>query len=98
MLSGLLIKLRSKAAILGAGLLAILAFFLRLNFLKNARDRAEIESDTLRATVHAERTRKKIIKEEEKERVSRRDTIKKELEKKGEEFEGVDNLTNSNDY
>jgi CHASE1-domain containing sensor protein len=54
------------------------------------------KADTLTATVHAERTRKKIEKEKKIE-LSRRES---EIKRKGkdENFEGFDNLTDSNDW
>jgi len=100
MLSGLLTKISRQMYLIGAVLLAVLAAIGRMQFLKNARDKAEVRADTLSATIHAERVKKKIIKEEENKLSSRRAELIKEIErkKKGETFEGVDNLTDPNDY
>jgi len=99
-----LLALRGKLAVIGAALLAVLAFFVRLQSVKNQRDKARTKAEVLGAVVHAERTKKRIKEEERKKGVSRRDTIEKrtkELEEgvvKGEDFEGVDNLTDPNKY
>ena len=98
------LALKSKLVGLGAAILVVLAFFVRLQTVKNQRDKAKVKADTLEASAHAERVKKKITREEEREGVSRRETIRKkvkELEKgdvKDEDFEGVDNLTDPNDY
>ncbi len=67
--------------------------------MKNAKNKAEIKADTLKATLHAERVKKKIIKEEKEKDISRRADIHNQIEKlkKGEDFEGIDTLTNPND-
>ena len=99
-----LLAVKGKLAGIGAAIMAVLAFFVRLQMVKNQRDKARDKADVLGASVHAERVKKMIIKEERKKGVSRRDTIKKkvkELEEgdvKDEDFEGIDNLTDSNDY
>lgn len=98
MLSGILKKISRQMYAIGAVLLAVLAAIGRMQFLKKARDKAEVRADTLSATIQAERTKKKIIKEEEEKLSSRRAEIIKEGKKKGENFEGVDNLTHPNDY
>ncbi len=81
MLSGLLLKTKKNLVAIGAFLLAVLAFFARLQFLKNAREKAERKADTLRATVHAERVKRDIIKEEEGKLLSRRSELIKEIKK-----------------
>lgn len=91
-------RLTKNLYVIGALVLSVLAVIGRMQFLKNSRDRAELKADTLRATVHAERVKKEVIKEEEKRLSSRRASLIKELKEEGENFEGVDNLTDSNDY
>jgi hypothetical protein len=101
MLSGILTKISRQMYAIGAVLLAVLAAIGRMQFLKNARNKAEEKADILSATINAERVKKKIIKEEENKLSSRRAELIKEIEKKrrkGETFEGVDNLTDPNDY
>lgn len=67
-------------AILGA-LLAVLG--VTSVYFKNKARRVSLERDTLRATVHAERVRKKIEKEEEKRLSERVEKRKKDIEEKG---------------
>ena len=100
MLLGLLTKIKSNLFGVGAGLLAALAFFARFKFLKQERDKAEEDVAVLTATLGAQRKKEKIIKEEEKKRVSRSDTIKEEISKmeKGEKSEGITSLSNPNDF
>lgn len=65
-------------------------------YFKGKADRMQRQRDTLKATVHSERTRKRIEKEKKIE-LSRRES---EIRKKGkdENFEGFDNLSNPNDW
>jgi hypothetical protein len=81
---------------IGAALLAALAFFAKT--FKTQRDNAREKVDILKTSAHAERVKKEVIKEEEKKIVSRRADLIKELEKEGEDFKGLDNLNNPNDY
>lgn len=67
-------------AILGA-LLAVLG--VTSVYFKNKARRVSLERDTLRATVHAERVRKKIEKEEEKRLSERVEKRKEDIEEKG---------------
>lgn len=67
-------------------------------YFKGKADRLQRDKDTLKATVHAERTRKRIEKEKKEELSRRESDIKKEGKKDVKDFEGFDNLTNSNDY
>jgi thymidine kinase len=66
--------------------------------LKNQRDKAVVVSETLTARHHTQKIQKKIKREEERKLVSRRAEIIKEIKKPEEEFEGLDNLTDANDY
>lgn len=68
-------------------------------YYKKKGEKYKIRADTLKATVHAERTRKKIEKKKKEELSRRESDIKKETEKKDEkDFNGIDNLTDSNDW
>jgi hypothetical protein len=98
MLSLLWTKLSKNLYVIGTAVLGVLAVVLRMQSLKKGRDRARDRAEILEATIHAERVKKQIIKEKEEEARSRRADLIKELNKEGEEFEGVDNLTDSNDY
>lgn len=83
---------------IGAAILIVLAAIGRMQVLKNQRDKAKMERDVLKARVHVQRVNKKIKKEEKVKLSSRRADLKKELSKKKEEFEGVSNFTDPNDF
>lgn len=65
-------------------------------YFKNKAERAARQRDTLKATVNAERTRKKIEKKKKEELSRRESDIRKEG--KDENFEGFDNLNDSNNW
>lgn len=67
-------------AILGSAL-AVLG--LTSVYFRSKAKRVEQERDTLKATVHAERTRKRIEKEEEKRLSERVEKKEKEIKEKG---------------
>jgi thymidine kinase len=92
------IGLKAKLAVAGTALLSFLFLFLRMKSLENQRDKAVVVSETLTARHHVQKTQKKIKREEEKKLVSRRAEIIKEIEKPEEEFDGIDNLTDANDF
>ena len=77
-------------AIVGA-LLAVLG--VTSVYFKNKSERAARQRDTLKATVHAERTRKRVEKEVKKD-LSQKEREIKERIKKDEE---IDSLSNPND-
>jgi thymidine kinase len=93
-----LVGLKAKLAVAGAAALSFLFLFLRMQSLKNQRDKAVVVSETLTARHHTQKVQKKIKREEEKKLVSRRAEIIKEIEAPEEEFDGIDNLTDANDY
>ena len=64
-------------------------------YFKKKANRASVERDTLRATVHAERVRKKIEKIQRKELSRRESEIKEEIKK---DEKDLDNLSNPNDW
>lgn len=88
----------SKLYAIGAVVLIVLAAVGRMQMLKNARDNARLERDTLKARVHVIKVNKMIKKEEKKELFSRREELKKELSKEKKDFEGVDNFNKPNDF
>ena len=98
MLSGLILKINKNLWVIGGAILTVLAFFARLQYLKGARDRALVKADTMKATVHAERVKREAIKQQELLNSRRRVKLIKDIKKEGEDFEGVDNLTDSNDF
>ena len=85
-------------AALGAALLVILGFLLRLKMVTNQRDKAKVVAETLKARHHVAIVQKKIKREEEKKLYSRKAAIKREIEKDEPDFKGIDNLSNSNDF
>lgn len=90
--------LQAKLAALGAGLLALAAFFVRFQAVKNQRDKAVVVAETLRSRHTTQQVQKKIKREEEKKLISRTARIAAELEKDKESFSGVDNLSKPNDF
>ena len=90
--------IQAKLAALGAVALSIFYFIVRIQMLKNQRDKAEVVAETLKARHHVAVTQSKIKRKNKKELVSRKADIVKELEKSKEEFKGLDNLKNSNDF
>lgn len=79
---------------IGTALLAVLG--VTSVYFKKKAERVAHQRDTLKATVHAERTRKKIEKEKKEELSRRESDIRKEG--KDEDFKGFDNLSNPNDW
>ena len=90
--------LTAKLYGVGAAILIVLAAIGRMQMLKNARDNARKERDTLKARVHVNKVNKMIKKEEKKELFSRREELKIELSKEKKDFEGVKNFTDPNDF
>ena len=88
--------LRMWIGAIGSALLG--GLFLWAKALKAQRNAARKERDVLLAGRDAERKKDIIIKEEGKKLSSRRAKIIKDLDKEREEYEGVDNLTDPNDY
>ena len=93
-----LLGLKSKLYLVGAFLVAALGVLARVAFLKQARNKAEEKVEVLKAQAHANKIKSKIVKEESSKLSLKESEIKEKVEKKGENFEGVDNLTNSNDF
>ena len=79
---------------IAAALLAVLG--VTSVYFKNKAEKAARQRDTLKATVHAERTRKKIERKKKEELSRRESEIRKEG--KDENFEGFDNLSDSNNW
>lgn len=93
---GLLLKLKAWAWQLGAALLAIGAVVLRLSVLKHQRDVARDKANRAEAQVHINKIQK-IIKKKKKEELS---SSLEEVERKVKEknFEGLDNLSDPNNW
>jgi ribulose kinase len=98
MLYGIYLKIKSKLVWVGAALLAVLAAVGRMQMLKSQRDRARAKAEVLDQQAKLQRKLKQVDKEVKKDLLLKEEDIKKKLKKKGKDFEGVDNLTNPNDY
>lgn len=93
-----LLKLKAWSWQLGAALLAVGAVVLRLSVLKHQRDVARDKANRAEAQVHINKV-EKIIKKKRKEELSTSlEEVEREVKKKGEDFEGLDNLSNPNDW
>lgn len=91
-------RLKYYAAVIGTALIAVLAALLRIQSLKNQRDKLRRERDTLDARVHINKVEKQLQRKK-KERLSlERETIEREVSKEGEDFRGLDNLSKPNDF
>lgn len=92
------VGLQAKLYAIGAGVLGLLALILRMQSLKNGRDRARQERDVLKARHHVQKTQKKIKRKEEERLVSHKADIVNQIKKEKEEFEGISSLEDSNDF
>ena len=91
------VGIQAKLAVAGAFALAVLAVVTRLKVLKHQRDRARGTAAILTARAIVQKTNQKIKREEEGQLLKELASIEKELEK-DEDFQGVDNLTDSNKF
>jgi len=92
------VGLQAKLMAFGAAVLGVLTLLLRMKVLKKQRNKARKQTDVLKAR-HQVIKQKRVIKRKEQERlVSRRADLKKELDKEGEDFKGVDNFSDPNDF
>jgi hypothetical protein len=92
------LTIKAKLALIGAVLLSVLAVFARLKLVEHQRDKQKVRADILDARLHIQKVQKKIVKEERDRLLSEEESLSKELSKKGEEFEGVDNLSDPNNF
>ena len=92
------LTIKTKLAAFWAALLGIGYFFLRFSYLKKKAKSQEQVVETLKARQHVQRTKERIKRKEKEQLHSRRVEIVKELEKKDEDFKGLDNLSNPNDF
>ena len=93
-----LLGLKAKLAGLGALLLVVLGFFVRLKIVTAQRDSAVINAEVLKRRVIQHKQSQKIIRDEAVKLHSRTASIAKEIEKEDEDFEGIDSLTNSSTW
>ena len=94
----MILSWKYKLMALGAGLLTVLAFFVRLKVVTAQRDKAKQDVETLKVAVHVEKVRKKESLERTEKLYSHRVEIMKEVEKNDKDFKGLDNLSDSNDW
>ncbi len=90
--------LQAKLVAFGAALLGVLAMFVRMQALKNKAEKATQIAETLKSRAKQAANQKKIKREEEKKLLQEKKEILEEISKPEEEFEGIDNLTDSNDF
>jgi hypothetical protein len=93
-----LVGIQAKLAAAGAAVLAVLALWVRLQAVKNQRDRAVVVAETLKARHHTVLVQRKIKREEEKRLVTLKGDIEKEVKKDVKDFKGLDNLSNPDDF
>lgn len=90
--------IKSKLLAIGAALVGVAAVFLRMNYLKNKTEKLERERDIAVARAHIKDVQKRVERKERDRLLSKEESLSKELSKEGEDFEGVDNLSNPNDF
>jgi len=90
--------LQAKLYAIGAGLLAFFAMIVRMQSLKNARDKARLEADSLKARAHVVKVKRKIKRKEQIRLSEEKAHVKGQLSKEGEDFKGTDNFSKPNDF
>lgn len=88
--------LYAKLAAIGGIIVSFLYLLLKIE--TQEKKEAKREADVLKARLLFRKTRERIQKESKKELARRKAGIVKEIEKSEEEFKGLDNLTDSNDF
>lgn len=95
----LLTKIKAKLYAAGAIALTVVGFVLRMQYLKNKNERLTHKAEVLESRVRQDkiiRERERVVAEEYRDRET---DLVKELERKDDEdFEGIDNLNNPNDW
>jgi hypothetical protein len=95
----LLTKISAKLYAAGAAIMAVLGVMLRMQYLKNKNERLTHKAEVLESRVRQDRIIKEREREVAKEFRSRETDLIKELERKDDEdFKGIDNLNNPNDW
>jgi hypothetical protein len=92
------ITFKAKLYVAGAAVMAVLGFFLRLQYVKNKAERMEVRAQIAEARVRQDKIIRKREKEVAEEFRSRETDLVKELEKDDADFKGLDNLNNPNDW
>lgn len=89
---------KAKLAALGALLLALLYFFLRVKTLKSKKEDLEEKVNTLEARHHIKVVNEQIKKHREEKKREDLAKIKEEVDKDPEEFKGASNLSDPNNF
>ena len=89
-------KLKLYGLAIGTFLLAVLAAVVRMQSLKNQRDKARQQRDVARARVHVQKVEKSIEKKQREALSLKEKEIKERIEKN--EVKDLDNLTDSNNF
>lgn len=90
------LKLKAWGWAIAAALIGVLAGYAGVQ--KHRAGKFKDKAETLKATVNAERVRKEIEKKERDTLSLKEREIEEKVKKKDENFTGIDNLTNSNDF
>ena len=90
--------LQAKLYAIGASVLAFVAIFLRLQVVENQRDRAKQQAETLKSRAKQAVNQKKIKRKNEEEMLKKKKENLDQISKPEGEFDGIDNLTDSNDF
>ena len=93
-----LVGLQAKAAAVGAAVLVILGFIVRLKLVTHQRDKAVTVAETLKARHHVAVVQKKLKREEEKKLIAEITEIEADLAKDGEDFTGVEGFNDPNKF
>lgn len=93
-----LVGIQAKLAALGAALLVVLSFFVRLKIVTSQRDRATKVAAVLKSRNNVIVEQRKIKREEEATLLKELASIEEELKKPEEEFKGVENFNDPNDF
>jgi len=89
---------KAKAAWIGAIAIAVAAFLTRIEWLKFARDRAEQRAEIAEARLVTNKVQAKIALAKKKALADAKAKIETEVTKEGDDFEGLDNLSNTSKW
>ena len=89
---------KAKLYVAGAAVMTVLGFFFRLQYVKNKAERMEVRAQVAESRVRQDKVIRKREKEVAEEYRSRETNLMKELEKDNDDFKGLDNLNNPNDW
>jgi len=93
-----MIWLKHKIYVIGAALLAVGAFVTRLLYVQNQLEKTKEERDSLESTLRLKKKKEEIVKKNDDSLIKELKKIEEEVKKDDKDFEGLDNLSNPNDY